>query len=121
MRSTTAFHSCVLGNPELTVDELRPFHAQEWADSYDVSVTSRRNYLRSIKTCLRWCCKQGDIDKNPLQHMDIPVADRKEVYVSPEEFDRLLEHVTDRPRTSAERPRRRTRRCRVPASAAFGR
>lgn len=81
--------------PELTVDELRPFHAQEWADSYDVSVTSRRNYLRSIKTCLRWCCKQGYIDKNPLQHMDIPAADRKEVYVSPEEFDRILEHVTD--------------------------
>ena len=48
--------------PDLTVDQLRPFHVQDWADSYDFSQTSRRNYMRSIKTCLRWCRKQGYLD-----------------------------------------------------------
>ena len=81
--------------PELTIEELRPFHVQEWADAHDISVTTRRNYMRSVKTCLRWCCKQGYIQKSPLEHMDIPAADRKDVYVSPEEFQRILEHVKD--------------------------
>ena len=82
-------------HPDLTVDELRPFHAQEWADAHDISVTTKRNYMRSLKTCLRWCCKQGYIEKNPLEHMDIPAADRKEVYVPPELFLEILTHVSD--------------------------
>lgn len=79
--------------PELTVDELRPFHVQQWVDGYEISVTSRRNYMRSIKTCLRWCSKQGYIDRTPLEHMDIPSAVSREVYVSPEEFRKMLDHV----------------------------
>ena len=51
--------------------------------------------MRSIKTCLRWCCKQGHIDKNPLEHMDLPAADRKDIYVPPDEFERMLQHVRD--------------------------
>lgn len=81
--------------PELTVDAIRPFHVQEWADAYDISNTTKRNYMRSIKTCLRWCCKQGHIDKNPLEHMDVPAADRKEVYVPLEEFERILDYIND--------------------------
>lgn len=81
--------------PSLTVDELRPFHVQEWADTFDISRSTKRNYMRSVKTCLRWCCKQGHIERSPIEHMDIPMADRKEVYISPAEFTQLLEHVSD--------------------------
>ena len=82
-------------HPELTVDELRPFHAQEWADAYDISQTTKRNYLRSLKTCLTWCCKQGYIEKNPLEHMDLPAANRKDIYVPPELFHEILGHIND--------------------------
>lgn len=81
--------------PKLTVQQLRPFHVQQWADSYEFSATSRRNYMRSLKTCLRWSCSQGYIDKNPLEYMPLPTANRKDVYVSPEEFQRILTHITD--------------------------
>ena len=81
--------------PDLTIDEIRPFHVQEWADGYDISKTTRRNYMRSVKTCLRWCCKQGYIETNPLEHMDIPAANRKDVYVRPDEFQRILEFLPD--------------------------
>jgi integrase len=76
--------------PDLQPDQLRPFHVQKWVDSYpDFTRTSRRNYLRSVKRCLDWARKQGYIDANPLEHLEIPTADRREVMVSQEEYTRL--------------------------------
>ena len=79
--------------PDLAVDDLRPFHVQEWADSYVFSQNPRRNYMRSIKTCLRWCCKQGYVDTNPLEYLTLPAQKHRDVYVPPEEFERLLQFV----------------------------
>ncbi len=80
----------------LTLSELRPFHAQKWVDSYPhLSVTSRRNYLRTIKRCLAWAVRQGYIEKNPLAALEVPSGERKEVTVSAEEYDVLLSHCRD--------------------------
>lgn len=81
--------------PEMRVSALKPFHVEEWVDAYDIATTTRRNYFRSIKRCLSWAKRQGRIDTNPLESLDIPGAERKEVYVSPEEFERLLTFVPD--------------------------
>ena len=41
--------------PDLTVGQLRPFHVQEWVDTYkEHSPTTTRNYMRSLKRCLKW-------------------------------------------------------------------
>lgn len=40
--------------PDMRAADVRPYHAQEWADGYPVSATTRRNYLRSVKRCLRF-------------------------------------------------------------------
>lgn len=82
--------------PDLRTAEVRPFHAETWADEYTKCVTSRRNYLRSIKRCLRWAKKQGYIDTNPLEDLEVPSADRKEVCISAEEFDELMSFVRNR-------------------------
>ena len=81
--------------PEMKVSALKPFHVEEWVDQYDIAKTTRRNYFRSIKRCLAWAKKQGRIDKNPLEGMDIPGAERREVYITPEEFETLLTHAPD--------------------------
>ncbi len=82
--------------PEMMMGDLKPFHAQQWVDSYpDLSVTSRRNYLRSIKCCLSWAHRQGYLDKTPLASLEVPSGDRKEVAVSPEEFAALLTYCRD--------------------------
>ena len=81
--------------PEMKVSSLKPFHVEEWVDQYDIAKTTRRNYFRSIKRCLAWAKKQGRIDRNPLEGMDIPGAERREVYVPPEEFETLLTHAPD--------------------------
>ena len=74
---------------------LRPFHVEQWVDQYDVSQTSRRNYFRSIRRCLIWARRQGRIDSNSIEGLDVPGAEAKDVYVPPDEFDRPLTFVRD--------------------------
>jgi integrase len=79
--------------PDLTVEQLRPYHAEHWANSYPLSTTSRRNYLRSIKRCLKWAKRQGYIDENPITDLELPRAENREIAITPAEFARLLEFV----------------------------
>ena len=82
--------------PDLRVSELRPYHVQTWVDSYDFSVTSRRNYLRSVKRCMKWARIQGYVDGNPIADLEVPSAESKTVCVSQAEFDILMSYVRNR-------------------------
>ena len=79
--------------PSMQVSALKPFHVEEWVDGYDIAQTTRRNYFRSIKRCLSWAKRQGRIDTNPLVALDIPGAERRDVYVPLDEFETLLTFV----------------------------
>ena len=81
--------------PEMRVAALRPFHVQQWVDGFVLAVTSRRNYFRSIKTCLGWAVKQGYIERSPIESLEVPGAERSEVYVPQDEFEWLLGFVPD--------------------------
>jgi integrase len=83
--------------PDLRAGDLRPYHVETWADAYDQSVTSRRNYLRSVKRCMKWAKKQGYTESNPIADLEVPAAEAKEVCVSPEEFTALLGWVKSGP------------------------
>lgn len=81
--------------PDLTTAELRPFHVQEWADKYDMALTSRRNYLRSVKRCFKWAAKQGYIDQSPLADLEVPAAENREDVVAEADFERMLSLIPD--------------------------
>jgi len=81
--------------PEMRVSDLRPYHVEEWVDQYDVAQTTRRNYFRSIKRCLKWARAQGRIDSEPLEGLAVPGSESKDVYVPSDEFERLLTFVPD--------------------------
>lgn len=83
--------------PSLTVAQLRPFHVETWADDYDIAITSRRNYLRSVKRCLKWAKKQGYIDNNPIADLEVPAAEHKEVFITQDEYDRAMTFVRSAP------------------------
>ena len=51
-------------------DCLKPFHIQEWIDSFDLSSGSKRNYARAVTRCMNWCEEQGLIERSPLAHFD---------------------------------------------------
>ena len=83
-------------HPQLTVADLKPFHVQQWVDSYThLSKTSRRNYFRTVKACIRWSLAQGYIEKDPLLGMQIPTGDIREVTIPQADFERLLAVITD--------------------------
>ena len=79
----------------IAAEELRPIDVRKWADGYGIAKTTRHNYMRSIKICLKWATAEGLITTNPLAHLKIPKAEQREVYVSPDEFETLLSFVPD--------------------------
>ena len=82
--------------PDLRSTDLKPFHAQQWVDSYPaLGRTSRRNYLRSVKRCLKWAVQQGYLSENPIEHLEVPTADRRETRVSTVEYERLISLMSD--------------------------
>lgn len=82
--------------PTLTASALRPYHVDQWASDAGGSVTTRRNRLRSVKRCLSWAKRQGYIDANPIEALEVPCGGQKETYVSPAEFARLLNYATNK-------------------------
>ncbi len=80
-------------HPERRCNELKPYHVETWASGYSLSVTSRRNYLRSMKRCMKWAQKQGYIDRNPIEHLEVPSAEAKEVVFSEDELELLMANV----------------------------
>jgi integrase len=82
-------------HPDLCAADVRPFHAQQWVDSYKLSVTSRRNYLRTVKRCLAWATQQGHLERNPVASLEIPAAEHREVFVTQADFEVLLAAVKD--------------------------
>jgi integrase len=81
--------------PDLRLSDLRPFHVQQWMDSYDISLTSKRNHGRAVKRCLRWARRQGYIELNPIADLELPSAESREVCISEADFERLLGYVQD--------------------------
>lgn len=82
--------------PELTVSELKPYHVQEWVDSYPkLTSTTKRNYIRSMKRCLLWAKQQGLIDSNPIEALSAPGANRREVVLSLDEFNAMMANIPD--------------------------
>lgn len=81
---------------ELKTADLRPFHVQEWLDSLQLSNGSKRNYCRAVKRCLRWATQQGYIDHNPIAHLPLPKAGKRETIISDAEFEEILGLVRDR-------------------------
>jgi integrase len=81
--------------PDLAVDELRPYHVEQWAGSPHLAVTSRRNLMRAVKRALKWAVTQGYLENSPIAHMEVPGGQAREVYVPPEEFLQALDFVVD--------------------------
>lgn len=87
--------SFVRRNPELTIDELRPYHVQEWVDGQDIAPTTQRNCIRAVKRSIKWAHRQGYIDANPLADLEAPSPGRREVLITGEEYALLLSAVRD--------------------------
>ncbi len=83
-------------HPELRATDLRPYHVQRWVDGYThLSRTSKRNYLRTVKRCCHWAVQQGYLTENPVRHLEVPGADRRETLISAIDYTRLMDLIRD--------------------------
>ena len=61
--------------PDLRLDDLKPFHVQQWVDGYpELSRTSRRNYLRCVSGAANGPCSRDNLHpvrqgKGPLERL----------------------------------------------------
>jgi integrase len=80
----------------LTLRQLKPYHVQQWIDSYKhLSDGSKRNLCRSIQRAMRWAEEQGYIERSPLAHFKKPPAGKREQVVSPTRFRSILDEIND--------------------------
>lgn len=79
----------------LKVRRLRPLHVQEFIDKMPHASGTKRNYVRAVKTAMKWALKQGYIDENPIAYMEKPKEGKREQVVSEEDFQCLLAHSPD--------------------------
>ncbi len=80
-------------HPDLLASALKPFHVQQWIDSFELSSGSKRNYARSIMRCMTWCEEQGLIDRSPIRHFKKPRGGKREQVISEEEYQRIIHCV----------------------------
>ena len=82
--------------PDLAIADLKPFHVQEWIDSYPtLSSGSKRNLCRSIMRTMTWAEKQGYIDKSPIAHFEKPPGGKRQRVISDAEWQDILSLVPD--------------------------
>ncbi len=80
--------------PEIRATKLLPYHVEQWvATFHDISITTRRNYLRSVKRCFSWAKKQGYFEQNPIADLEIPSGKNREITIEQAEFDNFLSFV----------------------------
>lgn len=80
--------------PDLQLAELRPYHCQQWVDAYPkLSQSTRRIYLKAIRRLVNWAIQQGYISGDPLRGLQMPASARREVCVTKDEFNRMLELI----------------------------
>lgn len=65
---------------ELTINELKPFHVQEWIDAMTCRSGTKRNYVRAVKRAMAWAEEQGYIQRSPFAHLRKPAGGRRQAY-----------------------------------------
>lgn len=75
----------------LTVDQLKPFHVQEWVDAHDDwAPGQKRGCITAIQRVFNWAVRQGRIDRSPVRFMEKPEQGQRDTVISPETFQKIL-------------------------------
>lgn len=60
---------------ELTTEQLKPFHVQEWVDGkISWSGGMKRGALIAVQRAFNWAVRSGHLDRSPVAHLEKPAA-----------------------------------------------
>lgn len=75
----------------LTVDQLKPFHVQDWVDSHPRwAPGQKRGCMTAVQRVFNWAVLQGRIAVSPLRGLEKPQGGRRKIILTQDEFDKLL-------------------------------
>jgi integrase len=77
---------------KMLVANVKPFHVERWLDR-DYAGTSdsyRNGACRAVSRAFNWARKQGLIPANPVEGMERPSAEPREVYITPDDWAKLI-------------------------------
>lgn len=82
----------------LPVVKLKPFHVLQWTDSHkDWAPGMKRGAITAVQRSLNWAVKVGHIDRSPIAHVEKPPAGKRELVVTPEAYQKMLELCPEEP------------------------
>ncbi len=81
--------------PDLLVSHLKPLHVRAWVKTKK-SDGHKRGCITAVMRAFNWATKEGHVEKNPLKGMEKPAAGRREVVITPDQFQQILLHSTER-------------------------
>lgn len=82
--------------PTLTVAELKPHHVTRVMDAHEGwSPSTKNGFGRSVQQAFRWAKRQGLIEVNPIDDIEEPGGQAREMAISPAEYARIMEAVTE--------------------------
>lgn len=80
----------------LTVDRLKPFHVENWADAHPTwGPNHRRGAITAVQRAFSWAEKKGHITASPVRGVEKPPPKRREQVLTPAEFAGLLSRVKE--------------------------
>src|SRR5579883_344628 len=82
--------------PTLTVAELKPHHVTRVMDDHEGwSPSTKNGFGRSVQQAFRWAKRQGLIEINPIDDVEKPGGQARELAISVAEYAQIMSVVTD--------------------------
>ena len=79
------------------VADLKPFHIIEWVDSHGDAWSNayRRGAIVALQRPFNWAEQLGYIGHSPIKRIPKPQPQRREQFVSPEEWEKIKNHYAE--------------------------
>ena len=92
--------------PKLRLADLKPHHVYDWIErnhrtykrnNKPTSDNYRHNLIRAVKAAFRWAEEREHIDRSPVRNVKLPPTRPRDVYLMPEQWDKLVAEVSKAP------------------------
>jgi integrase len=85
--------------PKVKLSDLKPHHVTQWiseryAKQKDNTI---RAAIRSVQRACNWAVREGYIVKSPVASVEKPQQTRREVYLTPAQWEQMFKLATDDP------------------------
>jgi site-specific recombinase XerD len=85
----------------LKLQDLKPYHLTRWVDAEwppgSASPNTRHGAIRAVQRAFSWAKKQGLIQVNPIEYVEKPKPCPRDVYLWPEQYEKVLSMIQDEP------------------------